>query len=174
MTGRLHQISMRYEPVEDRLLLRIGTSEQLEYQLLLSRRFVKVLWGALMKTLEHYPDVKADLAPAVKNAVLAMQHQEAVQASEFEVPYAKDNRNLMSNTGPQLIVGGKVTVDKKNIAAVTLRTKDGTDIRFTLNKQLLHALCHLIVSTAARAEWDLNLTVGDGNVVVPEKRAHLH
>lgn len=174
MTGRLHQISMRYEPLEDRLLLRISTSDQSEYQLLLSRRFVKVLWGALMKTIEHYPEIRADLAPAVKNAVMAMQHQEAVQASEFSVPYSEENRNLMSNTGPQLIVGGKVTVDKKNVTAVTLRTKDGTDVRFTLNKQLLHALCHLIVNTAIRAEWDLNLAVGDGNVVVPEKRAMVH
>jgi hypothetical protein len=175
-TGSLHQITLGFNPFEDRLLLRISNTEKIEYQLWLTRRFVKVLWGALTKTLErHHPDLKAALAPEVKNAVLAMEHQEAVQATDFTQDHAKGNVNLMSNTGPQLVVGGKLRPAESELTVVQFQTAAGGNITVTLNKQLLHALCHLIVTTVVKTDWDLKFLIGDGNVVVPEKgAARLH
>lgn len=174
MTSRLHQITMGFEPAEDRMLLRVSTTDKLEYQLYLTRRFVKVLWGALIKILERHPEIKADLMPEVKDAVLAMRHQEAVQGTDFSKSHVKTNRNLMSNTGPQLVTGAKVHSTKEGLTAIVFQTALGSDVNITLNEQLLHALCHMVISTAVKAEWSLNLSMGDGNVVVPEKRAHLH
>jgi hypothetical protein len=175
-TGALHQITLGFNPFEDRLLLRISNTDKIEYQLWLTRRFVKVLWGALTKTLErHHPDLQAALAPEVRDAVLAMEHQEAVQAADFSQDHARGNVNLMSNTGPQLVVGGKVKAGEGELTMLHLQTGGGTDIALTLNKQLLHALCHLIVTTVVKTDWDLKFLIGDGNVVVPEKgAARLH
>lgn len=171
----LHQITLGFNPFEDRLLLKISNTDKIEYQLWLTRRFVKVLWGALTRTLErHHPDLQAALAPEIKDAVLAMEHQEAVQASDFSQNHAKGNVNLMSNTGPQLVVGGKVKAGDGELTVIQLQTGGGTDIAFTLNKQILHALCHLIVATVVKTDWDLKFLIGDGNVVVPEKSARLH
>ncbi len=55
MPSALHQITMSYAPEEDRLLLRISTADKTEYQLWLTRRFVGVLWTALMKRKEKQP-----------------------------------------------------------------------------------------------------------------------
>lgn len=175
-TGALHQITLGFNPFEDRLLLRISNTEKIEYQLWLTRRFVKVLWGALTKTLErHHPDLQAALAPEVKNAVLAMEHQEAVQAVDFSQDHARGNVNLMSNTGPQLVVGGKLRPAGGELTLLQFQTAAGGNITVTLNKQLLHALCHLIVTTVVKTDWDLKFLIGDGNVVVPEKgAARLH
>lgn len=173
--GKLHQMTMGYEPAEDRMLLRISTTAKLEYRLYLTRRFVKVLWGGLTKILERHPDIKADLMPKVKEAVVAMRHQEAVQTADFSQDHVKDNRNLMSNTGPQLVTGAKVHGTKSGHTVMSFQTSFGSDVNISLNEQLLHAFCHMVITTATKAEWDLELTMGDGNVVVPTEGAkHLH
>jgi len=52
------QIIMIYSSEQDRILQRIGTAEKSEYQLWLTRRFIKVLWGALMTTMEKDTKLK--------------------------------------------------------------------------------------------------------------------
>lgn len=49
---------MIYSSEQDRILQRIGTAEKSEYQLWLTRRFIKVLWGALMTTMEKDTKLK--------------------------------------------------------------------------------------------------------------------
>ena len=49
---------MIYSSEQDRILLRISTAEKSEYQLWLTRRFIKVLWGALMITMEKDTELK--------------------------------------------------------------------------------------------------------------------
>ena len=62
---------MNYSAEQDRLRLRVGTTDKKEYQFMLTRRFVRVLWAALIKVLEKQPDLKRDLMPRVKKAVMA-------------------------------------------------------------------------------------------------------
>ena len=174
MTTPLHQITMTYSPEQDRILLRIATTDQSEYQLWLPRRFIKVLWAALLKTLERDPELRKNLLPEVRNAVMGMNHQEAVQTSDFSQKHSEDYRNLTSNTGPLLVTGGSVTPAGKDLTQLTLQTEQGTAINVALNKQLMHAFCHLIISSAHKAEWDIDMAVGDGNVVVPTEQTALH
>ena len=49
---------MIYTSEQDHILQRIGTAEKSEYQLWLTRRFIKVLWGALMTTMEKDTELK--------------------------------------------------------------------------------------------------------------------
>lgn len=168
MAGPLHQLTITFDPEQDRMLLRIGTAENTEYRLWLTRRFVKVLWGALMQTLDRNPELRDDVLPDVRDAVKAMEHQEAVQASNFSQSHAKSNVNLTSNTGPLLVTGGQVkAVDDEN-TMLNLKTSSGMGVQFGLNKQLLHALCHMMISSAQTADWDLDLQVGDPSVFVPD------
>jgi len=168
MAGSLHQMTMTYVAEQDRLMFRVSTTDDIEYQMWFTRRFVGVLWGALRQTMERNPDLRDDMTRDVKDAILGMEHQEAVQQADFTQEHKKDNTNLTSNTGPLLVVGGAVTPGEGELTGIKFSTKDGTEVRFNLNKQLLHAFCHLMVSTAVRAEWSLDLTMGDANVVLPD------
>ncbi len=168
MAGSLHQMTMTYVAEQDRLMFRVSTTDDIEYQMWFTRRFVGVLWGALRQTMERNPDLRDDMTRDVKDAILGMEHQEAVQQADFSQEHKKDNTNLTSNTGPLLVVGGAVTPGEGELTGIKFSTKDGTEVRFNLNKQLLHAFCHLMVSTAVRAEWSLDLSLGDANVVLPE------
>ncbi|MEX2311935.1 MAG: hypothetical protein WD624_05695, partial [Rhodospirillales bacterium] len=98
---------------------------------------------------------------------------EAVQSTDFETPPAKDTTDTTSNTGPLLVIGGKIHPGEK-VTGVSLKTADGSDVRFNLNEQLLHAFCHLLVTTSVKADWKLNLSLGDSNVVVPAGNAVMH
>ena len=60
--------------------------------------------------------------------------------------HAKGNVNLMANTGALLVIGGQVKPVNEDRTRINLRTDKGTGIEFFLNKKLLHALCHMIIS----------------------------
>ena len=199
MTSPLHQLTMTYSPEQDRVMLRIGTKENTEYQLWMTRRFVRIMWRALIKIMERdtnlakdwVPEdrvtedrvpkdraskdqVPKDNIPEVKDAIMAMQHQESVQNSDFSQKHAKGNVNLMANTGALLVIGGQVKPVNEDRTRINLKTDKGTGIEFFLNKKLLHALCHMIIKSAHRAQWDLDLTVGDPNVIVPADASQIH
>ena len=199
MTSPLHQLTMTYSPEQDRVMLRIGTKENTEYQLWMTRRFVRIMWRALIKIMERdtnlakdwVPEdrvtedrvpkdrtskdqVPKDNIPEVKDAIMAMQHQESVQNSDFSQKHAKGNVNLMANTGALLVIGGQVKPVNEDRTRINLKTDKGTGIEFFLNKKLLHALCHMIIKSAQRAQWDLDLAVGDPNVMMPADTAQIH
>lgn len=169
----LHQLTMSYVPEQDRILFRLSTKDKKEYRLWLTRRFVYVLWGALKQTFASNTALAKIVDSEVKDAVLGMQHQEAVQKTDFDTPPIKDVTDATSNTGPLLVTGGKVHPGEK-LTALTFKTADGSDVNFNLNEQLLHAFCHLLVTTSARAEWKLDLAVGDTHVIVPDGEMRVH
>ena len=204
MTTPLHQLTMTYSPEQDRVMLRIGTKKNTEYQLWMTRRFVRIMWRALIKIMESDPNlaknqipqdketrdssakdqatkdevpkekITNEQAPEVKDAIMAMQHQESVQNSDFSQKHAKGNVNLMANTGALLVIGGQVKPVNADRTRINLKTDKGTGIEFFLNKKLLHALCHMIIKSAQRAQWDLDLTVGDPNVMLPADASQIH
>ena len=166
MTSALHQITMSHSVEEDRLLLRISTIDKSEFRFWLTRRFVQVLWPALMKVIEQEdPNTKRDLMPAAKKAVMAMEHQQSVGASDFTHKHKEDSKNMTPD--PLLIVGGSVIPGKTGPTGLILKTHAGAEIKLALNKELLHALCKLLIETTMKANWSLDLTVGDAASIAP-------
>lgn len=163
----LHQLTMSYVPEQDRILFRLATTDKKEYRFWLTRRFVTVLWGALKQSFAANPELAKIVDKDVQDAVLGMKHQEALQGTDFDTPAVTDTTDATSNTGPLLVTGGKVH-PSDTVTGISFHTEDKSDIRFNLNEQLMHAFCHLIVTTTTRAEWKLDLAVGDVSVVVPE------
>ena len=225
MSAPLHQLTLTFDPIEDRMLLRIGTAKNTEYHLWLTRRFIKVLWEALMKTLDRTiefrePSAKQDKnrqkdignagkdksegrrsddtnkeksegghndeagrisndesnsddignnsSQLVRNKVKAIEHKEAIQTSDFSKKHSKGNVNLTSKSGPLLVVGCRVKSLNEQNTLLSLKTADGMGIQFGLSKKLLHALCHMMVSSSNKAQWNLVLEVGDPKVFAPD------
>ena len=170
---QLHQMTMSFSPHEDRLLLRVSTTDKTEIQLWLTRRFTSVLWKALMQVVEKHPDIRSDLDSKAKEAIKAMQHQEAVKAVDLSKKHDEEKLNKPLTDKPLLVTGGKVDFDGK-LVKLLFNTSDGREINMALNKDLLHALCHLMMRLSSTAEWGLELVVGDSNVVVPEGDRVVH
>lgn len=186
MTAKLHQITVTYLPAEDRLLLRIGTTEHTEYRLFLTRRFITGLWPLLGGQLTAAADLSgiraaadADAAaqaavdPDVKEAVLGMEHQELIQESNFQETHAEDNVDLTANSGPLVVTGAKVKPWDGKQLIIEFQTADKMNVTVTLDKRLLHGFCHMLATTVASAEWGLNLTIGDPAAqATPTKAIH--
>ena len=174
MSDHLHQITFQYDGVEDRLLLRINTLEKIEFRLWITRRVAKRLWDSLLGKLEQEAGTRAALPPKAKQAVLSMQHQEAVQSGEFSKTHEEGGQTHPLNKAPLLVAGLEWGAWKDRMGPLTFHTKDGKDFRLNLNEEMLHGLCHLLTSAALRADWRLDLRLGDPAVVVPEKASLLH
>lgn len=173
ISAGLHQIGLSYDPVQDRLVLRISSTDKSEWRLALTRRFVRLLWKALVGVLEKHPDIRDDLMPKVKEAMLAMQHQAAVESADMGRGFDEDNRDLTSNTGPQLVTSAQVTPKGDNHTELHFRTVAGIDLRFVIDKPRLHAFCHLLLKCAVGAEWNLPLSIGDAAALAPAgERVH--
>ena len=116
MPSTLHQITMSHSAEEDRPLLRISTLDKAEFQFWLTRRFVNVLWPALMTVIEkENPAAKKNLMPAAKKAVVAMEHQEAVAAADFTRDHDEGNKDLTPGPrpGPLLVFRYELVVSNE-------------------------------------------------------------
>ncbi|MGE4218195.1 MAG: hypothetical protein AB7G39_02010 [Alphaproteobacteria bacterium] len=178
MSNALHQMTMSYSAEQDRLLFRISTTGGMEAQLWLTRRFVKVLWPALIQSSDGAPaqQVQAPTGRA-KEVVRAVAHQEALQKVKLDKPHDQEKRNTPLTEVPLLVVGGNCRMGENGITHLTLRTDDGRDISLGLNAELLHGLLHQISTLASKAGWDLDLMVSEAAVSVavpPEGKRHLH
>ena len=180
MTSALHQITMSHSTEEDRLLLRISTFDKAEFRFWLTRRFVNILWPALMKVLEkENPAARKNLMPEAKKAVVAMEHQDAIVVADFSRSHDEGNKDLTpgtgDNRGPLLVIGGSVSPDKSGATGLILKTNNNAEIKASLNKELLHALCRLLIGTTMKAGWDLDLTIGAATgIFVPADAVRMH
>ena len=144
MTSALHQITMSFLAEDDRLLMRVSTTDKNEFHFLLTRRFVNILWPALMTVIEKEdPASKQNLMPGARKAVTAMKHQEAIAESNFSHTHDEDTKQLTPN--PLLVTGGSVNPGKQGVTGLTFKTQGGAEIKISLNKTLLHALCRLLI-----------------------------
>lgn len=173
-TLTLHQISMRYSPIEDRVLLVFTAKEGADYRFWMTRRFVGLLWQGLLKILGSYPALKGFVDSRVREAVLSMRHAEAVQGADFKTPFRGTGTPPGDDPQAPLLTGVTGTPKPDGTTRFQFQTKDGGPFQCALNEQLLHAFCHLLIDVTTKAGWDLDLRVGDGNVVLPEGPKQVH
>ena len=168
--GGLHQMSMSFSAEDDRILFRLSTTDHVECRLWFTRRFTRVLWKALRQGFDTAPEVSAYTDPKVKDAMLAMQHHDAVQSGDFSKKFDETGENKPLDDAPLLIVGGNCTPNKGGKGTrLKFQSREGKEIAVSLNEELLHAFCHLLAQTAAKGEWDLNMTLGGANVFIPDE-----
>ena len=174
---QLHQLSMRYAPEQDRIEFLFSSTKKKQYRVWLTRRFTMLLWQALMKIVDSHPDMGAGFDPHVRDAVLGMQHQESVQnmnVSKSTIP-APGSTKRPPGQEPLLVTGctSRIGNKGKNIS-LELLIQDAPNIRFSLTKEILHSLFHLLIQSTTEVEWGLNLQVGDPNVRLPGDKRVVH
>jgi hypothetical protein len=101
MSNPLHQMTMSSSATENRLLLRVSTTAHDEHQIWLTQRFVNSLWPALIKGVEKQslpPETAAapTNTPQVKRAVMAMQHNNALQKTNMAKKHDAEKINKPS------------------------------------------------------------------------------
>jgi len=156
----IHQLQLAFDAAEDRVLLRVSTTAGEEFRIYLTRRFVKLLWPYLQRSLESAVAVKAP-APEARREVLAFEHDRAIRESDFSRPFAEASgeapRSFPLGDKPFVATQGQMRVDAPGAYKLILNPAQGRGLEIGLDDRLMHSFCRLLDTAVRGAEWDLGL-----------------
>ena len=163
---QLEQFSASYDAAQDRLLLRIRSSDDAEFRFWITRRYLALLWPLLMKMAEDF-SARKTTDPLTRNTLAELAHGDAVNKADFGSAY-RDGSSYPLGEEPILL--GRVTVKslQGNTQTLTLLPQEGQGINLDLDEKLVHVVARLLQQAAVAAEWALNLDVGHGTGAMPE------
>lgn len=162
----IHQIQIRHDETEDRLLLRLSTTDNSEFRFWLTRRFTRRLWGMLVQMLEWDQAVKQQVMPETRRTVLEIQHEgysrQANYAKQFDEPAQKTPRRLPLGEVPVLLAKAKGKKGDHGYQMLGLHPQQGQGIDVTLDTKLLHIFMRLLREQVSKTDWDVNLALYEG------------
>jgi hypothetical protein len=164
MTTQIHQLTVNYDPSEDRLMLRVGTSDGGEAQAWLTRRMTLILSPHLPRTLEKQIEVLGlEADPSRKAAHKTGDESGAgrpkpwVSNTDLSQPYRPPVKSLMD--GPPLLVTD-IDIHPQSDGLTLLvfkerkpEQKGERKLELRLEPQLLQGFIHLISESLPRTEW---------------------
>ncbi|MDB5847682.1 MAG: hypothetical protein JWP29_1434 [Rhodoferax sp.] len=181
----VHQMSVTYVSEQDRILLRINTTEGEEMRLWLTRRLMLGLWPGLNQTIlggSSQPQVNAPVADdAARKMVAEFQRQAFLQKSDFATPYTVEDAALPLGPEPLLVSQVQVTPLSRGTDAqqpqlrIHFQEKPGTGapqrgFQLELAPQLSHGLLHLLERALRESQWGL-AGIGAAPAAEPEATA---
>ena len=75
MSNRLHQLNASYDPMQDRVVLAIGTEDGTEFRFWIPRRYLLLLWSMLVKLATAFAGVRASGDPIRREALAELAHR---------------------------------------------------------------------------------------------------
>ena len=160
--ARLHQFGFEYVADEDRLLLKVKTSDHAEIRIWLTQRFVKtMMWPHLQQLMELDPQVRRQSSPVTRKSIISFQRETAVAKTDFSTPFEKKVTAHPAGEDPVLAQRLRVKTSKSGLHTIGFITKDGKEIAVSLNNQHLHSFCHILTQVVAKAKWALELEAED-------------
>lgn len=170
--GPLRQLQVRFDPEQDRLLLRASTQRNAELRCWLTRRMVRLLWPRLMEGLSRRAQAESKAPEEVREQVAAFRREEALQKADFSKPYDEvPEVTLPLGDAPVLVTRISVRPTEKGLV-LQLLPSQGQGLTLALDERLLYSICELIRRTAQVAEWDLDLRVPEVSSPASPSAAH--
>ncbi|MDB5753159.1 MAG: hypothetical protein JWP65_3580 [Ramlibacter sp.] len=164
---QIHQMSVTYLPEQDRILMRINTTDGEEMRMWLTRRLMVGLWPLLTKLLtEHLLKLEsagASLAganPELKKMLADFRKEEFLQHADFDTPYKEGQASLPLGEEPLLVTDVDATPLangplKLNFNERTPSSGDSKPRSFQMEMQpkLMQGLMHLLDQAMLQSQW---------------------
>lgn len=153
--AKLKQIQIRFAPVEDRLLLRVNSTDNQEFRFWLTRRYVKLLLPVVYKLLALDDRVQQQSENQARQTVMEFQHDSAVSNTDFVTEYDESPNSMPLGASPVLLAKLQVrTGDKEHV--LSMQPERGQGVELSFNPQLLHGFLKLIMDALAQTEWNID------------------
>lgn len=154
---RLEQFNAGYDAMQDRILLRIRTSDGAEYRFWITRRYLSLLWPILMKMAEGF-SARKTTDPLARSTLAELAHGEAVGTADFNSQYQEGS---LFPLGADPVLLAKITLRplSGDTQTLVLLPNEGQGVNLDLDERLVHILARLFQQTATAAEWGLSLDV---------------
>lgn len=163
---QIHQMSVTYLPEQDRILMRINTTDNEEMRLWLTRRLMVGLWPLLTRMLtEHLLKLESAGAavtganPELKRMLADFRKEEFLQHADFDTPYKESQPRLPLGEEPLLVTD----VDATPLASGPLRLNfnerpPGGDhkprsFQMEMAPKLMQGLLHLLEQALVQSQW---------------------
>lgn len=164
---QLHQINVGYDSLNDRLLLRFSTTEQVEYRLWITRRMLKGLWPGLVQLMSNTPMARQQQGPEAKRAVVEFQREQALAQTRFGKDYEGAGMQPAAPGDPLLVFGLRMRPNPDGTHDIEFSPKQGQGVHIRLQEAMVHALAKLLQDAVKVTDWDLHLDL-PAALAVPE------
>jgi len=184
----IHQLSVFYDEVQDRLLWRINTHEAQEYRFWMTRRLMLRLMPHLKNHWVQAESRQAGLStqsPAAQHLMADFQRQAFLEKADFKQPFApaQSPSALPLGEAPMLVTDVQIAPQTGQQVQMVLHHKlpGATQVQsaqLMLGSELLQGLLHLSEAAMRQAQWLAPETVSsDGvpeihNAPAPSSFAH--
>ncbi len=151
MANSIAQFNIQFDALQDRLQLRLLSTDDEEIRLWLTRRYVRLLLKALSDKF----------GPLVEPSGSGLAREAAAStgvSARFSDPYmGTDDTHLPLGAEPQLV--SRIALQEQPAGEITLllgQEEEGSmQIELGLNRQLVTSLQAMLMEAALSAEWDL-------------------
>lgn len=166
---KVHQLSVTYLREQDRLLVRINTSDAEELRLWFTRRLMLELWPLLHRMLDDQL-VQAESSVTsgaadddLKQMLADFRKQELLEEADFDTPYDDRQAHLPLGEEPLLVTDLTMTHLAGGMVALEfIENPPGTDsgasprsFRLELDVRLMQGFVHLVDQALTQADWKL-------------------
>ena len=158
---QIHQLSVSYDEIQDRLLVRLNTQAAHEFRFWLTRRMVLRLLPTMDQTLSRLEAAQPGVAASNHNAqqILADIKRDAfLKNADFKTPYSGNAEQLPMGPDPLLVTDVQLTMLAHGNLVVVFQQKIGGSVKscqLKLQVQLVHGLIHLLKETLVKATWEM-------------------
>ncbi len=153
MTAKLRQVNVTYDNTEDRLLLRVSTSDGKEYRAWCTRRYTRLLLEQLEKLFESEVDAQQVVPEQARKEVARMKHGGEVAEDSFKQPYEEDADTFPLGEEGVLLTALRYNIQESGVVAMNLSCSDGRGMTLNLNHKLRHQVYELLRRASERAAW---------------------
>ena len=160
----LHQLQATYQPHQDRILLRLNTTENEELRVWLTRRMMKGLLPNLVQItteLVNRQPQPASHDSTKPHALANFKKQEALALADFSKPFESNSPVLPLGGNPLLISSVHMTpLQAGQLRLGFEEAADGANparsFSVTMTQPVFHSLLHLLESTLTATQWNLS------------------
>ncbi len=184
---RIHQLNLKYEPDQDRLMARINTTTGLEIRLWLTRRLT-IGFLPLLRRLTDEQVARADALaaaagrpsapadPKLREFLNEFKKDEALQRSDFKTPFKESADGAADAQEPMLV--GEIALTPLANAHLQVKfsgrvrgSPEKRDVQIDLDDKLMHGFLHLLEKSYVNSQWGLATVAPADSDAAADKRA---
>lgn len=157
----IQQVNLGYNVEQDRLLFKIGLSDNTELLVWLTNRITKMIWQLLNNetSLPSATSIDANAAPqqAVAQFKQELQAVQTLQKLDFKTEYQP--RNVIRNDAALLATNAITIATENNKKTLEMVCYEGMTVRINLNQELILAVCNMLQLACREAGWTLGVAL---------------
>jgi hypothetical protein len=157
MPNKLEQLNITYDPVQDRMLLKINTGESGEYRIWLTRRYTEILANLLVEMMEKEGGIQNiashhDTINQLKGGAFDKEYALAPDFHEGKQPMK------VLPLGAEGILGYRINFGREPSGNIKLELlpEHGQGVNLSLNRTLLFMMYNMMEQGAGQANWNIH------------------